>query len=581
MDPGRPRKSLSERVLHFVGRDRSIVCRCANPDGHYLKTMSVAKDSKHLSASLTLYMDRFGFESCKIAKFNTFQAQQKAVWKMLGINIDEFHYADEKTGLVCRCINPGSHSYGIVRNPEIVELCAKFFESNNDKAICSKEEWRGNYFGSYTDSLNSRSLSGYDHLQHSAVQEHGFSIRTRRSGSCVPSLCKGSEHGSSSSLSTPIGSSRSLLAPSHRSRASQLDLSDCPRHTSTDRHSSQFQRDASVPNEPSYPRTRISSTHSTYRHTSMLRDTQGHIPTGIAELPDRRTGIPTSRMLEPRARLTSMVKQSHSIDTLPDQEEFLLRHAIVSSRSNPAPRGNCQVCKTSYQNSPHRTFTLPRCGHLLHEKCLLTSFRDSDQGIGTCPLCSREVCTRTLADRIDTDRHAIFNSGFTQLREAVKIEFPQYGQTVTCNSEEEVAAAQLRLLKDYIDVHAEELYEQWERTHDEPNWYAGVIQPVVKLFEGWNLPRESKFFARRREFLELVACAELVRLVNTTRIVIKNMNGQDTPYPRLATLHNVFNSAKSNFDKEKKKWQTDRVNVSECEKVAHVMVQIARNAQAL
>ncbi|KAF1829027.1 hypothetical protein BDW02DRAFT_510913 [Decorospora gaudefroyi] len=276
--------------------------------------------------------------------------------------------------------------------------------------------------------------------------------------------------------------------------------------------------------------------------------------------------------------LSSLFEQVLGIaeSTLPDQEEFLLRHAILSSRTNPAPAGNCQLCDEPYQDGRKRTVMLPDCGHFLHEQCLLDNLRALDQQFGRCPVCQFTLCERTLADRIDTDREAIFGPQFTPLRNEVSIAFPQRSQAVKCLSEEEVAAAQLRLIKDYVDVHTEELFRLWEATRAEPDWFASVVRPVVKLFQGWNpATRHTQFFADREAFLKLVVWAELVRLMNTTRVTVKKTQGERAMFPQLAELHRKFMMASDRYHKEKKTWQTNRSGVLGCEKIALDAVKTA------
>ncbi|KAF2823183.1 hypothetical protein CC86DRAFT_409116 [Ophiobolus disseminans] len=107
-----------------------------------------------------------------------------------------------------------------------------------------------------------------------------------------------------------------------------------------------------------------------------------------------------------------------------------------------------------------QTIHLHASGHLLHEQCLVAEFRVRDQAIGKCPICNLALCERGLADRIDTDRVAIFGLQTTKLRTEVRVEFPQRGEVARLQSEEELAAAQLRLLNDYINTHAEEVWRR-------------------------------------------------------------------------------------------------------------------------
>lgn len=314
-----------------------------------------------------------------------------------------------------------------------------------------------------------------------------------------------------------------------------------------------------------------------HRHTATLRELEGpDRPISVEKFPQRES---VSSKLS--VSLSSLFQQIHDIVRLPSQEEFLLRHVVISSRANPPPVGNCNVCKKPYKTEHNRTFMLPDCGHFLHEACLISEFRTRDQQVGTCPICQLGLCERTLADRIDTDRRAIFGSTYTKLHNEISIEFPQRSEAVRCVSEQELAAAQLRLLKDYIDVHAEELFRQFEVNRAEPDWYTGVIRPATKLLRGWNLPvRQCRYIADREAFIKLVAWAELVRLMNVTQALIKDKQGIDTSFPQLAQLHKKFMWAKQRYDKEKRTWQTNRVGTLECEKLVQNMVNLAMSTYA-
>ncbi|KAF9699116.1 hypothetical protein EKO04_003295 [Ascochyta lentis] len=150
-----------------------------------------------------------------------------------------------------------------------------------------------------------------------------------------------------------------------------------------------------------------------------------------------------------------------------------------------------------------------------------------------------------------------------------RIEFLQRGEHIVCWSEEEMAIAQLRLLKDYVDAHADELYRQWRQTSSEPDWRIFVVLPVVQLFKGWNLPkRMCRYFADHDTFYELVVWAELVRLMNTTRKMMKQIHGKDTPFPQLKELHRSLMLAKDRYEIEKGTWSTNRFGILECEMVA-------------
>ncbi|OSS43580.1 hypothetical protein B5807_11776 [Epicoccum nigrum] len=271
-----------------------------------------------------------------------------------------------------------------------------------------------------------------------------------------------------------------------------------------------------------------SSIYSPYlpHHSLTLRELEGGSFSYVAEMACRSTLLQEEN--ESR-RLTKLVSQPLESPNLPSQEDFFLNHISPCSRTHPAPIGDCTLCQTPFNTRNKHTILLP-CTHHIHQECLLSRFRTQDFEFGNCPLCGMALCERTLHDRIETDRVAIFGAAFTPLLSGheERIEFPAHSQTITCRCEEEVAAAQLRLLKDYIDSHADELYRLWSvKAGAEPDWHGQVIVPVVSLFKGWNVPkRQCKYFAGRDAFYKVVAWAELVRLMGTIREGVGAFYGQ-------------------------------------------------------
>ncbi|KAH6620550.1 hypothetical protein C7974DRAFT_315826 [Boeremia exigua] len=289
----------------------------------------------------------------------------------------------------------------------------------------------------------------------------------------------------------------------------------------------------------------------------------------VAELTGRSSKVlpKTSKVKTSSRRLSRLVKLPSS-ECLPCQEDFFLKRVEFCSRNRPAPLGNCSLCHNSLDVANKHTIRLP-CAHYVHQECLVSEFRVSDLEFGNCPSCGMALCERTLHDRIDTDREAIFGQSFTNLRAEERIDLAQRGETVVCWSEEEVAATQLRLLKDYVDSHADELHRQWLETGVEPDWHGAVVIPVVQLFKGWNVPaRKCRYFADRDAFYKLVVWAELVRLMNTIRDRAKRLQGEVVAFPQLNELHRKFMLAKDRYETEKKTWQTNRSGVLECEKIA-------------
>lgn len=309
--------------------------------------------------------------------------------------------------------------------------------------------------------------------------------------------------------------------------------------------------------------------HSPPHHSPTLRELEGGSFEHVSELAGRRTTVPSkSRVKTSSYRLTRLIDQPLWNSKLPCQEDFFSKWVDTGSRTRFTPVGNCSLCQNSFDAPNKRTARLT-CGHYVHHECLLVNFRVFDLEFGNCPVCGMTLCERTLHDRIDTDREAIFGQSFTNLRAEERIELASRGETIVCWSEEEVAAAQLRLLKEYIDAHADELYRQWSQTSFEPDWHSAVVIPVVQLFKGWNLPaRKCRYFANRDTFYKLVVWAELVRLMNTIRDAVKRVRGENAPFPPLSELHRMFMMTKDRYESEKRTWPTDRCGVLHCDKIA-------------
>ncbi|KAL5114491.1 hypothetical protein ACEQ8H_007634 [Pleosporales sp. CAS-2024a] len=215
--------------------------------------------------------------------------------------------------------------------------------------------------------------------------------------------------------------------------------------------------------------------------------------------------------------------------------------------------------------------------------CLVASFRMHDDSIGRCPVCWDALCERALEDRIETDRQAIFGSQGTKLHHDMGIEFPSRCQSVLVRSEEELAAAQLRLVKDYVHVHAEDFFhhqrQEFEAHHStDADWYVEIIQPVMKLVKGWNLlSHQSRYFSDRDAFVELIAWAELVRLVNQSRLA-NSWNPRHAPASLSAVSDlntGAFMGARDRYDAEKKTWSSNCGGALDCEKVAQDAYDLA------
>ncbi|KAF1914023.1 hypothetical protein BDU57DRAFT_455376 [Ampelomyces quisqualis] len=687
------------RHLHYTNEDHRRVCRCPHSERHR-KPSPVASESKYLVANLTRYLDQCHLEACSIADFRASEIQQQTHWASEGVLNDKFHYATRQKDVVCRCTRPNNHGRGRVRNPDIVELCVKFFRKNVDRMTCTKSQWRqidvlsqdGSSSDSDSSKYESKSMQNIlrerEQLNYAAapVTPHPrvvqlFSGPNEASDvpeqvweATRPSMWSG-RRGSATSCSTPLGTAASprSLGTDAKSRPT---LFISPPRASIATVWSDVQRDAAgqapellsenserplngnridatalfnsmdvdgqddssglmkPPDTKPAPRAKISNRAVIESRDSMFSalhpETIAERPaTHCVELPTHRipmelpTGVPqeyvelygslraslkhpgkmSQDLAEESEILTFESKQAsgrtyfvfRKLDDmfgLPGQEEFFLRYVTVCSQAYPSPPGDCRCCGNSLHDRRQRTFQIDSCKHFLHEKCLIEKFRLYDEAVGRCSICDTVLCERGLMDRIALDREAVFGSQFTILPNDVQIDFPQRSKAAHLQFEEDLAAAQLRLLKDYVVVHASDLYDEWSSgriepdwhgLYDEcssgriePDWHGKVVGPAVKLFKGWNMPsQKSQYFADRDAFLKLVAWAELVRLMNLSRVVLKDAHGADKSSFLVAELHRKFLWTKERYEREKKTWRAGKNGVLECDKIAQDAYNIA------
>jgi hypothetical protein len=147
----------------------------------------------------------------------------------------------------------------------------------------------------------------------------------------------------------------------------------------------------------------------------------------------------------------------------------------------------------------------------------------------------------------------------------VRIEFPHRGETALLESEEELAAAQLRLLKDYVDAHAQDAWVHGDNVRAEFNWYAAVIEPATKLSKGWNKSsQQSKYFTDHDAFVEFLAWAELVRFMSV------RIHGHGC-----SELHREFMLVLRRSGGETKSWKRSHSGVLGCEKIVQDACSIA------
>lgn len=691
--------SSQDIYLHYTDKTRLQACRCLEPWDHE-RAYPVRETDKNLAVSVTRYMTKFGLDMCSVPTFYRYYEQQKIEWALTGVCAERFHYTKNHKSVVCRCLEREHLDFRRVQNPEIQELCAKFFKLHATETTCTREQWRtvesripepckkssttsailvepaGKPLTPRIDPFEYDSASVIRLLEarekrprsSHAGQSKGYSCRSvdmahLSSGSngeadipenvwrvSRPSVYLG-QHDIESCVSTPLGSSvtpgqhiahedteRNIRRSPLVEQVSQnpwvslpviaqrnygrTPSSSWPRSPIKDprslylAHSPQLIAGPSISKiEVADPEVDLSETmqpiiSSSYTdavahafelptpeaaveleaiadhhpilqlHSPTFRELDGSHLGDVAELAVRRHSVQTVPL---RTRISSR-RLTRTIDhllwdtKLPNQKEFFLRYVTITSRAYPTPLGNCSVCRNSYQAPSKHTIKLT-CGHFVHKECLMSNFRSLDHEFGNCPVCGMALCERTLRDQIDTDREAIFGQAFSSLSVEERIEFAQRGEEVTCGSAEEVAATQIRLLKDYVDVHADELYRQWQRTALEPDWHRFVVLPVVQLFKGWSLPtHKCRYFSDRDAFYMLIVWAELVRLMNTTRDYLKKTQGQGARFPQLNELYRNFLLAKERYETEKLTWLTKWPGVFDCEKVAQDAISMAVSA---
>lgn len=732
--------SPEERILHYVGEERTRVCRCHDPGRHAERTSTVACESRHLSASIMLYLNRHGLDSCAFADFREYRTRREAKWAMEGVHVEDFHYTSQDKDFVCRCLQPRKHSYSAPRHPEIVEQCAEFFCTHKDRNTVTKDQWKGvngDTPPAYSASVDLKidyvrrsrpSSSGHagekakpraslETVMRDTAERIASNIPGRRRRASTPArepemppqvwqkarpsiLVSRPEN--SSRDSTPMGSappSTRAVSPAVSYRLAQradsmfnassvyagaqatmgmfpgshpdpsaprtgkmLDVTGLytnraylPTSANTSVVSGQssdgtikssgsspfgydewyqsnppdwvYEKDseqllpstfyvngdrsnsyglnASAAHRPvaELPARRspveLSARRSPVelpgrparqRHTATLKKLEGRTSDTISELEAKakrfsvrctETPPSTSNPAHETARLSSRFHQASNItlSSLPNQEDFLPRYAVPNSWNDPTPTGSCQLCFKSYHNAEKNPVIAPPCGCSMHDRCLMDNLRTLDEKVGRCPICQVYLCKRSLTERIGNDIEQIFELQVIPLREELTLEFPQRSKGIICSTEEGVAVTQLRLLKDYVDVHAEEIFRLWEGNRAEPDWFGGVVRPAVQLFQGWNPAMRSRFFSNEDAFLKLLAWAELARLMNISCAKKKRSQGTDAQFPRLGELHRKFLKAVERYNKEKMSWDTSHSGVYEHDRIAMDAVEIAMNTQ--
>ncbi|KAI4908001.1 uncharacterized protein J4E92_011005 [Alternaria infectoria] len=594
--------SSEERILHYVGEERTRVCRCHDAGRHGERTSTVACESRHLSASIMLYLDRHGLESCSFADFRKYRASREAKWAMEGVFVEDFHYTSRNKDFVCRCSQPRKHSYQTPRHPEIVEQCAEFFCMHKDKNTVTKDQWKGvngDEPPAYTPSVDLLS---------------GSMTSMSVTSSSVPDS-RPSSSGHTGEKSRP----RASLETRIRDTAERLSSIIPGRH-----------RSASIPaREPEMPPqvwqkgrpSVLISQHDAQATMGMFPGIQTDASVARARDMLGVTGLYTNKTYDPTSTNLSVVSGQSSVGTIKsersppfaydewykgnppqwvlekDSEELLPSTFYVNGdRANSsgfdASSTHRPVAELPARRSPielpARRSPVELPGKPAHQRHTATlkklegrtwDTRSELEAKAKAKRFSVRCTEAPPTERIGNDIEQIFELQVNPLREEVTLEFPQRSKGIICSTEEGVAVTQLRLLKDYVDVHAEELFRLWEGNRAEPDWFGGVVRPAVQLFQGWNPAMRSRFFSNEDAFLKLLAWAELVRLMNISCAKKRQAHDSDAHFPRLGELHRKFLKAVERYNKEKMSWDTSRSGVYEHDRIATDIVDVAMNTQ--
>lgn len=610
-------KSVSPPQLHYLSKTKETVCRCISRDhGSYKRVQN--SEIQELSAEyfsiktteLTCTRDQWratiqdlddttcGAEEYTQHRSDEFEYESRSTMGLVQAQEAKMSFAPPKSSKSSDFLQAQEARLGKRRPETTFDEKSSFKRPDLRKsdhemhlrngpggeADISEELWRVSrpsvYLGQYTsDSVVSTPIgSPVFQVYEKTHSARGNSLSILGFGTKAPGVRQLSDDDATSGAEMDYAGLGVYFAEPTRSSPS------VPRPNTAELAATE-----SAATEPKTARV-SSSIYSPYlpHHSPTLRELEGRGSPRVSEMPCHSTLLQeknesrrlTKLVSQPlkTPNLPSQEDQPLELPNLPTQEDFFLTHVKPCSRTHPAPVGDCTLCSTPYSAPNKHTILLP-CTHQIHQECLLTRFRTHDFEFGHCPICGMALCERTLLDRIETDRIAIFGAtAFTPLpsdREE-RIDFPAHSQTVLCRSEEEVAAAQLRLLKDYIDSHADEAYRLWTKNPDSvPDWHNQVIVPVVSLFKGWNVPRrQCKLFADRDAFYKVVAWAELVRLVETLKEGVEISYEGQAAFPRLGELHRKFLLAKSRYEKEKIYWGEGREGV-EWDKVVKVGVGLA------
>lgn len=265
-----------------------------------------------------------------------------------------------------------------------------------------------------------------------------------------------------------------------------------------------------------------------------------------------------------------------SEESLPEEENFFSNHVTVCSAVDPPRAGAaCKICRTLFHfNTRKRTLRMKTCGHHFHDECLRKWFRGEDRDFGTCPTCNKPLCERTFVNRVMADKGAVFGSQFTNLESVVNIDLPgSSSKYVTCRSEEQLAAVQLRFLKGNVDRTIDEAWIRYLPNRQQLDWYS-IIRAAFDQFKEDGMPvAHCRYIPDEPSFVKYILWMELVRLMNKAKATFTQDEESDALFPSLKDLHKKFLMAKDRYNKEKETWRKHGDSVLPCDLIAQDMYQ--------
>lgn len=279
-----------------------------------------------------------------------------------------------------------------------------------------------------------------------------------------------------------------------------------------------------------------------------------------------------------RKRISTLFLPNAAEQKLPRPKEFWRHHVTVCTPQDPPRAGAaCKMCRVPFLLSSDKlTVRLNTCRHHFHEECLIKHFRIEDQDVGTCPTCSKPLFERTGTDRLVFDKKAIFGDRNTGIGFEMNVEYPDSKHYVPVKTEEQIAAIQLRILKDHI---AEALDKEWTaRSLDGtiPDWDVVVATALHKFRKEDFLPsRHCRYMPDEDAFLIFVCWAELTRIVNKAKCAHARIpEFGKYAFPPLDTLHKRFLDSEKQYAADKRYWKMDSNEVLPCEYITRDMKEL-------